>query len=303
MAMHNKTARFRSVQLNQAGSIYHEPTPRWYRAWASPTADVASAEPVLDGKDLSIVWEDCGPTPYVAFPKSLIPFDAAKPAGRHFFRENPKKRDPTNFPRSGNLASVFYDLISADTGLVVAPFAAWTWDADTTSDISFPHAYPSGKSPLTFLVGVDEHAFGTWFEEGEKLIPGGHVKDPYHRVDAVKSNRHVQIYALNGTLLAESKHPTIVFETGLVNRYYLPRSDVINPDVVLSKELTGLTTVCPYKGVAEYHDVIVGEEVLKNQVWTYRNPLDEAGKIKDLLAFYVPGPNFRLVVEGEEVKQ
>lgn len=42
--------------------------------------------------------------------------------------------------------------------------------------------------------------------------------------------------------------------------------------------------------------------VLENSVWTLRNPFPEQGRLKDLLSFYVPGPNFRLVVDGEEVK-
>jgi len=311
MATYSKTPRLRTMQLSK-GTIYHEPTPRWYRAWVSPTADVASTKPTLDSRDLSIVWEDGGSTPYAAFPKHAVPFDAARPAGGHFFRKSPTKREPKEYPRTGNLANVFYDLVSVEESgreVVVVPFAAWTWDAEETRDVSAPNAYPSGgmsesKSRLTSLVGVAESAFGTWYEEAQRQIPGAHVPDPYHRVDAVRSNRHVQVYATGdgGTLLAESKHPVIVFETELVNRYYLQRSDVIKPDEVLSKELTGLKTVCPYKGVAEYYDVTVGGEVLKNQVWTYRAPVEEAGKIKDLLAFYVPGPNFRLAVDGEEVK-
>jgi uncharacterized protein (DUF427 family) len=135
-----------------------------------------------------------------------------------------------------------------------------------------------------------------------EALDDGHVKYPYHRVDAVYSNRHVQIYGLDGTLLAETHNPLIVFETGLVNRYYIRREDIVDPDKILSEDLTGLTTVCPYKGRAEYHDVFVGDQKLENQVWTYREPLVEATKIKDLLAFYVPGPNFKLVVDGVEVK-
>lgn len=40
---------------------------------------------------------------------------------------------------------------------------------------------------------------------------------------------------------------------------------------------------------------------LENHVWTYLDPLEDVGKLKGLVAFYAPGPKFRLVVDGEEV--
>lgn len=191
---------------------------------------------------------------YLAYPKYRVPFTT--PQGGYIFRESTTPRDLDQGPsKKGNLASKFYDLIEAETGSVVAPHAAWTWDSTTTDDNKV--AYPTGRRSLGDLVGVDEAAFKTWYEEAETSIgPRGHVKDPYHRVDVVNSDRHVQIFALDGTLLADTKNSVIVFETGLVNRYYLQRKDVINADAILSKDLTGLTTVCPYKGVAEYHDSV-----------------------------------------------
>ena len=215
---------------------------------------------MLDGRDVSIIWEDGGIKPHLAFPKSVVPLNA--PRAGYIFREAkvPRSELDKGPARQGNLASKFYDLVDAESGAVVGPYAAWTWDPSITSDISNPTAYdPSGVGKgrsIGDLIGINEHAFGTWYEELEKSIPGGYVKDPYHRVDAYYTDRHVQIYTLDGsnTLLAESKRPLIVFETGMPNRYYLERKDVINADGILSKELTGLTTVCPYKGAAEYHD-------------------------------------------------
>lgn len=129
------------------------------------------------------------------------------------------------------------------------------------------------------------------------------MRDPYHRVDAVKSDRHVQVFALDGTPLVDTTKLTIVFETGLTTRYYFDREDVKDADKILSKELTPLTTVCPYKGVANYHDVnLPSGEKLENQVWTYVEPLVPASVLTGLLAFYVPGPKFKLVVDGEVVE-
>lgn len=47
--------------------------------------------------------------------------------------------------------------------------------------------------------------------------------------------------------------------------------------------------------------ILPSGEKLENQVWTYLTPLAEAGKLKELVAFYVPGPKFKLVVDGQEI--
>lgn len=252
--------------------------------------------------DGSLVWEDGGGTPYVAFQKRDIPLEATKALGGHYFRQSPTKRAPTTYPRWGNLADSFYDLVSADNHSVVREHAGWTWDSKLVADTSFPTAYPDGKSPLSELFGVEYDAFGLWYEEAEAQLPHSHVIDPYHRVDVVKSDRHVQVFALDGTSLVNTKSPTVVFETGLTTRYYFNRDDVNDADKVLSKELTPLTTVCPYKGIANYHDVILPSgEKLENQVWTYVKPLLPASALTGLVSFYVPGPKFKLVVNGEVV--
>jgi uncharacterized protein (DUF427 family) len=48
------------------------------------------------------------------------------------------------------------------------------------------------------------------------------------------------------------------------------------------------TTVCSWKGTASYFDLIDGDEVAPNTVWTYREPKEAAVHIKDHVAFYCP---------------
>ena len=62
-----------------------------------------------------------------------------------------------------------------------------------------------------------------WYEEDEEVFV--HPRDPFVRVDALKSSRHVRVER-DGHLLAESGSPILVFETGLPTRYYLPERDV-----------------------------------------------------------------------------
>ena len=62
-----------------------------------------------------------------------------------------------------------------------------------------------------------------WFEEDEEIFV--HARDPHKRVDCLPSTRHVRVEQ-GGVTLAESTRPTLLFETGLPVRYYLPVTDV-----------------------------------------------------------------------------
>ena len=77
-----------------------------------------------------------------------------------------------------------------------------------------------------------------------------HPRDPFVRVDAIKSSRRVRV-GRDGRRFAESGEPILVFETGLPTRYYLPERDV---DASLLSD-SDLQTSCTYKGFASYHDV------------------------------------------------
>jgi uncharacterized protein (DUF427 family) len=57
------------------------------------------------------------------------------------------------------------------------------------------------------------------------------------------------------------------------------------------------TTRCPYKGVASYWSARIGDEVYRNIVWSYPEPIPECPKIKGLLCFY--NEKVDLYVDGE----
>ena len=62
-----------------------------------------------------------------------------------------------------------------------------------------------------------------WYEEEDEIFV--HARDPYKRVDVLNSSRHVQV-TVGGEVVADSKRPRLVLETGHLIRYYLPREDV-----------------------------------------------------------------------------
>jgi uncharacterized protein (DUF427 family) len=129
-----------------------------------------------------------------------------------------------------------------------------------------------------------------WYEEAEEVFV--HPRDPYHRVDVLESSRHVKV-SINGEVVAETDRPTILFETGLPPRYYIPPEDV-RDDVLLPSDRH---TRCPYKGIASYHSVEAGGETVKNLVWHYPDPIAAAAKIRDNLSFF--NEKVDLEVDGE----
>jgi uncharacterized protein (DUF427 family) len=118
-----------------------------------------------------------------------------------------------------------------------------------------------------------------WYEEDEEIFR--HPRDPYKRVDPIRSSRHVEVH-VNGVKVADTHRPVLLFETRLPIRYYIPADDV---DFSLLQE-TDLVTTCPYKGNARYWSVRAGENERTNIVWSYPSPITAAGPIKDHLAFY-----------------
>ena len=118
-----------------------------------------------------------------------------------------------------------------------------------------------------------------WFEEDEEVFV--HPRDPYSRVDTLPSTRHIRV-EVDGVTVADSKRPYLLFETGLPTRYYIPPEDV-KMDLL---QPTDSHTRCPYKGVASYWSVQVGDNIYKDIVWSYPDPIPESPKLEGLLSFY-----------------
>ena len=88
-------------------------------------------------------------------------------------------------------------------------------------------------------------AFDTWMEEDEVVYT--HPRSPFVRIDSLASSRHV-VVLLHGAIVAESRRPVVLYETGVVPRYYLPQVDV-RMDWLIP---TATISHCPYKGTATY---------------------------------------------------
>ncbi|MBD0281392.1 MAG: DUF427 domain-containing protein [Thermoleophilaceae bacterium] len=135
------------------------------------------------------------------------------------------------------------------------------------------------------LLELDFHAMDEWLEEDEQLF--GHARDPYHRIDTRRTSRAVRV-SIGGRTVAETTRATVLFETGLPPRWYIPREDIR-----AELEPSDHRTACAYKGHAT-HFTAAGEEAV---AWSYEDPLLDAAPVKDLVAFY--DERVDLEIDGE----
>jgi uncharacterized protein (DUF427 family) len=158
---------------------------------------------------------------------------------------------------------------------------------------SYPNPLPLSER-IRGYIAFYWNRVDSWYEEEEEVFV--HPRDPYKRVDAIRSSRHVEIF-LKGIKLADSCAPVIVFETGVPVRYYLPKADVRTEYLSKSEH----RTACPYKGTASYWNVNLGGEVYENLVWSYLQPIPEILKIQGLYSFY--NEKVEVYVDGHREEQ
>lgn len=224
-----------------------EPSDKWVRAYVGDTAVVDSCHALL-------FWEDHFPVPAYAFPKEDVRTDLLRPS------TTPPDKESFYTPKGP--VSAWYHLTVDDR---VIEHAAWIRDDPAIGD----------RLVLSWQPGVLDR----WMEEDEEVIE--HPRDPHKRVEALASSRHVMV-SREGHMLADSRHPVLLFETGLPTRYYLPREDV-RFEALAS---TTNRTRCPYKGAAEEYWSMPGVDDAENIAWSYPAPLPPVEKIARRVAFY-----------------
>ena len=166
-----------------------------------------------------------------------------------------------------------------------ARFAVW----------SYAQAKPGSPDTRGYF-GFDWHSMDAWYEEDERLCV--HARDPLLRVDALRSARHVRV-EIGGATIAQSNRPVLLFETGLVTRYYLPPEDV-RQDLLRPSETC---TLCPYKGRARYHHLDVDGARFEDVAWQYARPLPSVAAVAGHFAFWNEREDTAIFVDGEPLER
>jgi uncharacterized protein (DUF427 family) len=133
---------------------------------------------------------------------------------------------------------------------------------------------PAYASDLQARVAFAWPAMDAFYEEEERIL--GHAADIYHRIDIRQTSRHL-VARHHDRVLADTKRPIVLYESGFAPRWYVPRADIDESALTLVEH----QTFCPYKGVCSYYDI--GDAHLG--AWFYREAFTEVSRISDLVSF------------------
>lgn len=234
-----------------------EPVPRRIRA-------VLNGQTVVDTTDARYVWE-ISPFPQYYIPLADVLADSLVDEGTT--EETPR----------GDVKVFGVRVGDADR-----PQAAKVLGASKVED-------------LDDTVHFEWSAFDAWYEEDERVFV--HPRNPYTRVDCIRSTRTVRVET-HGVVLAESSSPVLCFETGLPTRYYLNGTDVDFTKLVPSDT----ETYCPYKGATSgYWSAVLDGKTHPDVAWTYDFPTREVLPLAGLIAFY--NEKLDLFIDGVQLER
>ncbi|WP_245787058.1 DUF427 domain-containing protein [Amycolatopsis saalfeldensis] len=133
---------------------------------------------------------------------------------------------------------------------------------------------PDYAAELRGRVAFAWRAMDAFFEEDEWIV--GHAADPYHRNDIRGTSRHLVVRD-GDRVVADTKRPVVLYESGFAPRWYVPREDV---DETALAPVDG-QTFCPYKGLASYYDI--GSRA--RAAWSYLEAWAEVARVSGLVSF------------------
>ena len=223
----------------------------------------AGGETIVDTREPVLVWEPRWTVPFYAIPREDV--------REQFLAADP---EPEGEWHSAPLAESF----ALEVGGTRREQAAWR--------------YADGD--LDGLIAFRFDALDRWTEEEEELV--AHPRDPFKRIDVRRSSRHV-VVSIDGEVVAETRRSSLLFETGLPVRFYMPfedaRTDLLEPSAT--------RTQCAYKGTASHWSARVGGELHEDVAWSYPNPLPDQPLIEGLVCFY--NERVDLCVDGEDLSR
>jgi uncharacterized protein (DUF427 family) len=215
-------------------------------------------EPVVDTTDAALVWEPRRVVPMYAVPPSDIAAEIIDEGAAEVPVGVPPVMGPANFS------------LHTCPGRVIG----LTLGERVLHGVGFRPDAPE-------LAGRIELSWGEfdWREEEQDVL--GHPHDPFSRIDILAAGRHV-VVSLGDQVIADSRRPKVLYETGLPPRWYLPAEDV-RTDLL---EPSDTLTTCAYKGHAEHFSLTAAGPDGKDVAWVYRQPLHEVAPISGLVCFY-----------------
>ncbi len=152
--------------------------------------------------------------------------------------------------------------------------------------------WPDGAFEVDGHVVIPWDAADHWLEESEEVHI--HPRDPRQRIDVLPTDKHIQV-AIDGEMVADTHRAVLLVEAwpALPVRYYIPPDDVRLELLRTSETRTG----CPYKGWADYFDVMSPAGRRRDLVWVYRTPFREVDPIRGRYCFF--NEHVDITVDGQ----
>lgn len=265
------SVKLSDTMLGILSDLRYEPTLKRVRGDLGETT-------VIDTRRALLVWEPKRVTPIFAVPEEDLRAELSAAMSGHeageeypvaIMLEGPPVLDPrTPFSRHTTTGTPL-TITAAGT---VLPGAAFRPD----------------DPALAGYVLLDFDSL-SWREDDESII--GHPRDPFHRIDIRDSADRITVQ-MDGITLADTSRAAVLYETLLPPRLYIPPEDV-RFDAL---EPSATTTVCPYKGQANYFSY-PGSPKGKDVAWQYDSRFPDATQIHGLVCFF--NERVDVLVNGE----
>ncbi|UCF19231.1 MAG: DUF427 domain-containing protein [Gemmatimonadota bacterium] len=110
-----------------------------------------------------------------------------------------------------------------------------------------------------------------------------------------RDGRRVEVRS-GDVLVADSRRAIRVLETASPPTFYLPPDDVSREHL----ERASGTSICEWKGQADYWSLRLGERLIEKVAWSYAAPLEGFEAIADYFSFYPARVECR--VDGQRVE-
>eukprot|EP01121_Diplochlamys_sp_Union-15-3_P022333 TRINITY_DN946_c0_g1_i1.p1 TRINITY_DN946_c0_g1~~TRINITY_DN946_c0_g1_i1.p1 ORF type:complete len:189 (-),score=41.63 TRINITY_DN946_c0_g1_i1:66-557(-) len=119
----------------------------------------------------------------------------------------------------------------------------------------------------------------------------------YPRPPAIEPTPKKLRVSFNGEIVAETTKAYRILETSHPPSYYFPPSDVKKDFLIENKQ----TSFCEWKGICNYYDIKVGDKVVHQAAWYYKDPNSTYKALKNYISFY-PSKGLDCYVNDEKVE-
>jgi len=133
---------------------------------------------------------------------------------------------------------------------------------------------PAHAAELQARVAFAWRAMEAFYEEDERIV--GHAADSYHRIDIRQASRNL-VVRHHDRVVADTTRPLVLYESGFVPRWYVPRDDIDESALTPVEH----QTFCPYKGLCSYYDI----DDAHLAAWSYPDAYVQVGRISNLVSF------------------